>query len=191
MKNINIFLCSPHQNGVTDQLAKIFCKNLKHSNLAINIYALRDYKYKCCTGCGLCSIFPHKCVLDKNGDEAEFLFNAMLVSSLIVFACPVYFYSVPAQFKALIDRSQRFWAEKKIYIVQKPAIPIFAAARTNGRQLFRSSLITLSLFLQNLGFKITDPQTFRGLEKVIDISESVNNDLFLLGGKWKNEMLKS
>ena len=61
-----------------------------------------------CRACGGCDE-TGKCVVE---DGMEEVYAALERCRLVVLASPIYFYSVPAQAKAVIDRSQSFWARK-------------------------------------------------------------------------------
>lgn len=138
--------------------------------LPIRKIALRDYAIFPCTGCGACAIPPWACIFDKK-DGANEIFNLLLDSSLAVFASPIYFYALPAHFKALIDRSQKFWnnstnREKKSKLA---ATALLAAGRAKGEKLFEGSLLCLRLFGRALNLRFQDEQSFRGLESPTDL----------------------
>ena len=79
---------------------------------------------------------------------------------------PIYFYHLPAQAKALVDRSQRIWAGVE---AGRPAgkgplvLAALAAARPRGEQLFTGSLLGLKYFFASFGARIADTRTLRGL----------------------------
>lgn len=167
-----VFLCSPAQNGVTDILGHAFAKGMADYGVQVNIIALRDYKIRPCTGCGFCAGDQNDCVL-AHGDDVENLFAAMSASKLAVFAAPVYFYGLPAQLKAFVDRGQRFWRKSLPITDHSPlAAGIFAAARRKGKLLFSGSNRTLSLFCGVMGFKYFKKYAFRGLENAAELQKS-------------------
>ena len=61
---------------------------------------LADKNIKYCTGCGVCNTI-HECV--QKDDMKEILVK-LLKADVIVMASPVYFYTINAQMKTLIDR---------------------------------------------------------------------------------------
>ena len=77
---------------------------------------LGDKKIGYCTGCGSC-FTSHKCV--QKDDMAEVL-EKMTTADVIVMATPVYFYSMDAQMKTMIDRTCPRYTEignKDIYFI--------------------------------------------------------------------------
>lgn len=70
-----------------------------------------------CSACYHCSNNNGKCVFK---DDMEEILEKMIQADVIVLASPVYFYSISAQLKALIDRTVARWTEvknKKFYYI--------------------------------------------------------------------------
>lgn len=80
-----------------------------------------------CTGCGVCNS-THKWV--QKDDMAEIM-DKMVNADVIVFATPVYFYTMDAQLKTLIDRTVPRYTE----MVNKEVYYILTAADTNAANL--------------------------------------------------------
>jgi multimeric flavodoxin WrbA len=77
---------------------------------------LGDKKIGYCIGCGSCYA-SHECV--QQDDVAEIV-EKMIASDVIVMATPVYFYTMCAQMKTLIDRTCSRYAEisnKDMYFI--------------------------------------------------------------------------
>ncbi|MGN0585815.1 MAG: flavodoxin family protein [Oscillospiraceae bacterium] len=127
MKNILIISASPRKGGNSDTLCDEFLRGaLDSGNTAEKIF-LRDKKINYCTGCGVCND-THKCV--QNDDMAEIL-HKMVNADVIVLATPVYFYTMNAQLKTLIDRTVPRYTE----ICGKEFYFIVTAADTNKAML--------------------------------------------------------
>ena len=62
---------------------------------------MAEQKINFCTGCGLCIYHDKPC---PQKDDVEAIQQKMSAADLIVMATPVYFYSICAQLKMLIDR---------------------------------------------------------------------------------------
>ena len=84
---------------------------------------LRDLGFKPCLNCGGCSK-TGRCVLK---DEYSELNERIRAADRLILAAPIYFGSMCAQMKCLVDRGQPFWAEK--YLLKKEP-----AARELGRR---------------------------------------------------------
>ncbi len=63
-----------------------------------------------CRACYYCKNHAGECVVK---DDMSAILDKMLAADVIVMASPVYFYSIDAQLKALIDRSVARWCEFK------------------------------------------------------------------------------
>lgn len=196
-----VLLCSPRKKGVSDTAAQLFAQGLTECGMPAQVLALRDYAVTGCTGCGACTPPPHQCML-ADTDDAETLFTALATAKLLLIASPIYFYHLPAHFKALIDRSQRFWvqhqageAETPKYWQTKdtrhkrhtrPALAILTAGRSCGTQLFKGALLSLNYFLASLGTTLCETRQLRGLETVEDLTArpAVTAGLYAWGKDW-------
>ena len=100
-KQVLVLSASPRKGGNSDTLCDEFVRGaLEAGNQAEKIF-LRDRTINYCTGCGVC-YSTHKCV--QKDDMAEIL-GKMISADVIVMATPVYFYTMNAQMKTLIDRT--------------------------------------------------------------------------------------
>ena len=97
---------------------------------------LRDKTVHPCLGCEACAGNGGVCV--QNDDMAAIL-DAMSAADVIVLASPVYFYSMNAQMKAVIDRTvARYTAikDKEFYFIATAAdTDKRALERTQGRRI--------------------------------------------------------
>ena len=165
MNEIVIVQASPHANGVTDLLAQTFAEGVASEGGVSHLLSLREHSIRPCTGCGHCAQNPSHCPLAAE-DDAEHILSALMQASLVVFCAPIYFYALPAQSKALIDRSQRFWelSQHKKTEKKQPAIVLLAAGRIRGALLFTGAMLTLRYFFDAIGRTIVDSRTMRVLE---------------------------
>ncbi|MGN0853036.1 MAG: flavodoxin family protein [Kiritimatiellia bacterium] len=105
MKNVLIISSSPRKGGNSDILCDAFAKGAKEAGNKVTKVRIADRKIGYCTGCYACRK-DHTCVIK---DDAAAILKKMLSADVIVFASPVYFYSVSAQLKALFDRSVAYY----------------------------------------------------------------------------------
>lgn len=116
MKNILILSSSPRKNGNSDILCEQFIKGAKESGHNTEKIYISDMKINYCTGCGVCNT-TSECV-QKDGMEK--IYEKMLKADVIVFATPVYFYSMCGQMKVFIDRLVPIYTKllnKEVYII--------------------------------------------------------------------------
>ena len=104
-KNILVLSSSGRKGGNSDLLCDQFAKGAREAGHQVEKVRLAEKKIGFCTGCYACQKL-HKCV---QKDDANELVEKMLAADAIVLATPVYFYSMNAQLKALIDRTVSRW----------------------------------------------------------------------------------
>ena len=109
MKNVLIISASPRKGGNSDTLCDEFMRGAVESGNTAEKIFLRDKQINYCTGCGVCNS-THKCV--QKDDMAEVI-EKMLKADVIVMSTPVYFYSMDAQLKTLIDRTVPRYTEMR------------------------------------------------------------------------------
>lgn len=100
-KNVLVISASPRRGGNSDTLCEEFLRGAQaagHSGEKIFLGACTVHY---CTGCGACNT-THRCVQQ---DDMAAILDKMVAADVIVLASPVYFYSIDAQLKTLIDRS--------------------------------------------------------------------------------------
>ncbi len=137
-KKVLIIASSPRKGGNSDILCDMFAEGAKESGNEVEKVRIADLKIGYCTGCYACQK-TGKCVIK---DDAQSVIDKMMAADVIVLASPVYFYTICAQLKALIDRTVVVYpnlANKKFYY-------LLTMADTN-RTKFDGSLAALRGFL--------------------------------------------
>lgn len=171
-----IFRCSPRLDGNSDAAARLFAEGVRAAGGDPLLIRLADYALEPCLGCGACRRSPgHRCVLAAK-DQAEELFGLLLAAPFVLFASPIFFYHLPAHFKAFIDRSQSYYEKA---MARDPAVTglprrvahtALVAGRPTGERLFEGSLLTLKYFLVNFSYELAEPLTFRGKDAPGDLA---------------------
>ena len=202
-------LCSPHPNGVSDTVARFFAEGMTEAGVELQTVALRDYAIAPCTGCGACSRAPHACVQanrpmpgqndESYRDQAEEIFSLIQEAPLIMISSPIYFYHLPAHFKALIDRTQRFWeaadgqtSPNTLPLSRaKPVLAALTAGRPRGKLLFSGALLTLKYALAPLNASIRETRLLRGLDHAKDLHErpAITAALHAWGHDWGRRIM--
>ena len=101
MSKILLFLGSPRKNGISHALAEQVVAGAKSAGAEIVTYNLNDEAIKGCQGCNYCR--AHDGCATKDG-LAPFYEHIDEVKGIVA-TFPIYFNSVSAQSKKLIDRS--------------------------------------------------------------------------------------
>lgn len=104
-KNILIISASPRKNGNSDILCDEFARGATEAGHRVAKIRLAEKDVGYCMGCYACQKL-HTCV---KKDDANALVEKMMSADTVVLATPVYFYSMDAQLKALIDRTVSRW----------------------------------------------------------------------------------
>lgn len=102
MKVFSVF-GGPRKNGNTATVLGWVEEQLKHFGHQVERVNVVDKSVGGCTGCMSCQEFSDEpgCIQD---DDALSLFDGLIDSDLVLYSCPLYCWSFPAQLKALIDR---------------------------------------------------------------------------------------
>lgn len=101
MKKVLILSSSPRRGGNSDTLCDDLLRGARDAGHEAEKIFLRDLRIGCCNGCGACSRHGLPC---PQRDDAAAVIDKMVRADAIVLATPVYFYTMSAQLKTLIDR---------------------------------------------------------------------------------------
>ena len=118
-KNVLILSGSPRKGGNSDLLCDEFLRGAQEAGNLVEKVFLRSKKVAPCSACYACKKGP--CAIQ---DDMTEILEKMLAADVIVMASPVYFYSIDAQMKAVIDRSVARWLEinnKEFYYIMTAA----------------------------------------------------------------------
>ena len=130
-KKVLILSGSPRKGGNSDTLCDRFMQGAVEAGHDVEKIRVAEKKIGFCSGCYYCQKSGGVCA--KKDDMPEIL-QKMIDADVIVFASPVYFYSIDAQLKALIDRTVARWTEVKdkefYYIMTSADDSIIAQERT-------------------------------------------------------------
>ena len=102
MSNIMILNGSPRKSGNTAKLISAFLKGAESVGSTITEFYLTDMNISACKGClGACKNPVSPCV---QKDDMERIYSAFSKADVVVFASPVYFWTVTGQLKTPADR---------------------------------------------------------------------------------------
>ena len=100
-KSVLIISASPRKGGNSDTLCEQFRKGAEEAGHRVEKLRLAELKIDYCSACYACKKIGH-CVKQ---DDMEQVISKMRKSDVIVLATPVYFYTMCAQMKTMIDRT--------------------------------------------------------------------------------------
>ena len=108
---------SPRPSGNTEVLLESALKPAADAGHEVTLFRLNTMRLKPCQDCGGCDT-SGKCII--NDDMSE-IYDAIRQADRIILASPIFFFSLSAQAKIMIDRCQAFWCEK--YLLKRPIEP--------------------------------------------------------------------
>ncbi|MGN1000042.1 MAG: flavodoxin family protein [Faecousia sp.] len=120
-KKVLILSGSPRRGGNSDLLCDAFAQGAAEAGHQAEKIFLGRKKIAPCNACYYCKKSGGKCAIQD--DMAEIL-DKMQEADTIVMASPVYFYSIDAQMKAVIDRCVARWTNmpnKEFYFIMTAA----------------------------------------------------------------------
>ncbi len=143
MKNVLIISSSPRANGNSETLCRQFMKGATEAGHACEMICLRNLSLSPCAACDTCKRGSEICAIK---DDADGVLEKMIAADVIVLATPVYFFTLSAQLKTLIDRTRpkyRRMKNKEFYFI--------ATVGAKGRGLMDYTFDPLRGFLACLG----------------------------------------
>ncbi len=165
---------SPRRKGNTACLMAQAVAGARAAGAEVEEVVLRDLKMSPCLeiyGCkktGRCAI----------KDEFQELYDKLISCQGLILASPIFFYTVSAHTKIMMDRCQSLWV-KKYWIDERPFGELDPAKKalficlgaTKGKKLFDGALLTMKYFLDTLDMGLWKSLLYRGLDHEGDIEK--------------------
>ena len=165
---------SPRREGNTSSLLHEAVAGARQGGARVEEVFLRGLKISPCLelyGCkqdGRCAI----------QDDFQPVYDLMLESQGIMLASPIFFYTVSAQAKLLMDRCQSLWVKK--YWIDKTPLGggvktrkglFISVGATKGAKLFDGALMTVRYFFDVLDAQLWQSLLLRGLDQAGEAQE--------------------
>jgi multimeric flavodoxin WrbA len=164
---------SPNKEGSSAKLLSKFKEGVEEAGAKINVISVGDLDVKGCQGCGACSD-TGECIIDF--DDMGQIYKAWEEHTKIVISSSVWFYDLPSQGKAVLDRSQAFWSRRYVLGQNKNGIPnakgyLLTLGATKGENLFVPITLAVKYLFDSIAFPKTFPVlSFRKIEKPESLS---------------------
>ncbi len=164
---------SPRKNGNTSYLLSAFMNELEKLGAQIKVIKAGEKEIMPCIECSVCEKEGF-CPLDD--DMNPEIYPLLHKADIIVVATPIFFYSAPAQLKALIDRSQTLWARRYKLKLNDPNQKwrrgfLLALGATKDKNLFEGLTLTIKYFLDAVGASLEGSLTYRQIENPGDMEK--------------------
>jgi multimeric flavodoxin WrbA len=164
MKVLGIF-GSPRRGGNSDTLMTAFLQGAAGAGAQVEEILLRKQKISPC-------MEIYHCFKDGTcpiKDDMRAMYDKLLEADVVALASPIFFYSVSAQVKAMIDRTQALWARR---YVMKDDFPggnrqgvLLCTGATKGRLLFVGSRLVAKYFFDAINVRYAAEILVRGVDE--------------------------
>jgi multimeric flavodoxin WrbA len=167
MSQIVAIYGSPRRRGNTATLLKHAVQGAVDAGAHVNEIVLRDLKISPCLEIYACKK-EGRCAIK---DDFQHVMDQILSSRGIILASPIFFYTVSAHTKILMDRCQSLWVKK--YWIDKVPFGQWEPKRkglfisvgaTKGKKLFDGTLLTVRYFFDVLDTELFRSLLYRGLD---------------------------
>ena len=104
-KKITVITGSARKGGNSNRMAQAFADAAAARGHEVKVIDTAKLKLNFCHACQTCYKTGKPCSFD---DDFNIIADDILSAAALVFSCPVYWYSVPSQIKAVIDKMFSF-----------------------------------------------------------------------------------
>lgn len=174
MSDIVAVYGSPRRGGNTAVLLKRAVAGARDAGADVDEVVLRDCKMSPCL-----EIYGCK----KNGecaikDDFQQVRDRILAGKGLMLATPIFFYTVSAHVKILMDRCQSLWVKK--YWIDEVAFNdwepvrkglVISVGATKGKKLFDGMLLSMKYFFDVLDMELWDALLYRQLDFMGDVEK--------------------
>lgn len=109
-------MASPRKGGNSDRLLDKALEGARSAGASVEKIVLNDLDFKACQGCGGCG----RTGICKRRDDMRPVYKKLEASDAVIIASPVFFGTISAQLKMMIDRFHCIWVKKHILKLPPP-----------------------------------------------------------------------
>lgn len=103
---------SPRPNGATADMVKAFARGAEEAGHTVNVVCAAQKNVKGCMACEYCHTKGNGACVQK--DDMQELYPEFLSADMVVFASPIYYFTLSAQLQAVIHRTYAFGIPKNV-----------------------------------------------------------------------------
>jgi len=163
---------SPRRKGNTAILTKEAVRGARDGGATVQEFVLRDLKISPCLEIYACKK-EGECAIK---DDFQMLRDKILAGKGLIIASPIFFYSVSAHTKAMMDRFQSRWV-RKYWIDEMPYRQrnfkrkglFISVGATKGKMLFDGACLSMKYFFDVLDMELWRTLTYRGIDLEGDV----------------------
>lgn len=173
MSRIVAIYGSPRREGNSALLTDQAVEGAREAGATVEKVALRDLNISPCLEIYGCKK-DGRCVIK---DDFQGLYDQCLAADAMILSSPIFFYTVSAHTKIMMDRFQSLWV-KKYWIDQvkfgqwtpKRKGLFISVGATHGQKLFEGVLLTVRYFMDVLDMELSQSLLYRGLDLKGDVT---------------------
>jgi multimeric flavodoxin WrbA len=167
MANILAIYGSPRRKGNTALLLKRAVEGAREAGARVEEIILRDLKMSPCLEIYACRE-TGRCAIK---DDFQAVYDRLLACDGLMLASPIFFYTVSAHTKILMDRCQSLWVKR--YWLEKTPFGkkefkrkglFISVGATRGKRLFDGVLLTVRYFFDALDMELWNALLCRELD---------------------------
>ena len=163
---------SPRKGGNSETLLTAFLDEARALGAEAEKIVPSSMAIRPCIECRTCEKTGF-CSID---DDMGTVYGLMRRADVIAVASPIFFYSVTASLKALIDRTQCLWARRHLFKLTDPGAPwrkgvFLSVGATKGEKLFEGAALTMKYFFDAVGAAFSGGLYYRRIENSGDIQK--------------------
>ena len=147
---------SPRRQGNTEILLNHAIEGAEQTGAKVEKLVVADMDIVPCTSCGVC-LQTGQCPIE---DQMGEIYHQLTTCHGLIISTPVFFYGVPAQLKALVDRCQALWAAKErlgLKVRGPGSALLISVGGTGGEKVFQGVRLTMGLVFKLLGMEELKP----------------------------------
>jgi len=174
MKVLGIY-GSPRKGGNSDRLLTEALEGARSAGAETSSIRCRDLDISGCIECGECDE-TGECVID---DDMQSVYGDLIAADIVILAAPMFFYGIPSQAKAVIDRCQAMWCKR---MLEKPPDRrkkydggkgyFIGVGASKGKNLFEGAQLTAKYFFDALDKSYEGGVFVRSVEKAGDVNNN-------------------
>ena len=167
MSDVLILMGSPRKKGNSEVLVDAVVRGVKEAGGTVETVRVAALGVAPCIGCGGCDK-TGRCVVE---DTMQPLYDKITSARRIILASPVYFYSITAQLKAMVDRCQALWNRKRLTTKEGPGPEhqdrkgyLLSVVASRGDKVFDGSILVAKYFCDATGIEYAGELLVRGID---------------------------
>ena len=174
MSRIVAIYGSPRREGNSARLTDQAVEGARAAGATVEKVVLRDLKMSPCLEIYGCKK-DGRCVIQ---DDFQGLYDLCLSCEGMILSSPIFFYTVSAHTKIMMDRFQSLWV-KKYWIdqvkfgqwVPKRKGLFISVGATHGKKLFEGVTFTVKYFMDVLDMELSESLLYRGLDLAGEVDQ--------------------